>query len=190
MNQRDLLKICLRMVDDGDASPDFVLRASELARTSDGVARIFELWAEADNAADRREAIEALGELLDDHEPAGPTRRVTTWADVHQDSQGRDELKARLRAWVERSGGVTQVARRAGMAQSALSRLLNTSSQPRPATLARLASGIGVTVAQLERAPDEPARRRGTGIRLEFERSSRAAPTVRYRRDRSEGVSA
>lgn len=56
-----------------------------------------------------------------------------------------------LRAWREHLG-LTQeaVASRAGMKQPALARLERGESQPRRATLKRLAEAMGLTVAQLQ----------------------------------------
>ena len=43
-----------------------------------------------------------------------------------------------------------------GIPQPSLSRLLNTMSEPRPSTLARLAQAMGLTVADLDPRPARP----------------------------------
>ena len=54
------------------------------------------------------------------------------------------EHEAKLRRRVDEHGGVSEVARKAGMHQSALGRLLSSASMPRRTTSYRLANALDV----------------------------------------------
>jgi transcriptional regulator with XRE-family HTH domain len=63
--------------------------------------------------------------------------------------------KTRLRHLVEARGGVSVVAKRAGMRQPSLSRLLNSASVPRSSTVHRLARALDIPVGSLlPRSPE------------------------------------
>ncbi|MDQ3264273.1 MAG: helix-turn-helix domain-containing protein [Myxococcota bacterium] len=53
-------------------------------------------------------------------------------------------FKARLRLLIDKNGGVVEVARRAGIPQPSLSRMLNSSSMPRRSTLFKIANALNL----------------------------------------------
>ena len=57
--------------------------------------------------------------------------------------------KKRLRDLIDRHGGVSEVARRAGIPQPSLSRLLNDASRPRRATLYKIARALDVEESEI-----------------------------------------
>jgi len=151
---RDIKGIGVEMIDAGLPS-SFVLRVIELAKESEGVEDLVYLWAEAPDEDERREIEAELHGTIEDREPAGPAHRVESVDAGDHLLDQRRAMKEHLRQLVEQRGGVTNVARRAEMPQPSLSRLLNSLSEPRPATLLRLAQAMDLSVEALTPA-EEP----------------------------------
>lgn len=147
---KDLSFVAIQMINEG-LSETFVLRALSLARESEGVEDMLYLWRDEPG---ERPAIEAeIQAAIEDREPAGSAVEI-------QDGPAADRLigerlrqKEHIRALVAAHGGVSRVAEAAGIPQPSLSRFLNTPSEPRPATLHRLAVAMGLTVADLSVQP-------------------------------------
>jgi DNA-binding phage protein len=59
------------------------------------------------------------------------------------------EYKRKLRDLIDRHGGVTAVAQKAGIPQPSLSRMLASGSTPRRTTLYRIANALGVPESQI-----------------------------------------
>lgn len=57
--------------------------------------------------------------------------------------------KEKLRKLIDAHGGVSEVARKAGMHQSALSRMLNSASMPRRTTLYRIANALDLPETEI-----------------------------------------
>lgn len=127
----------------------FVLRVLELAGESEGVEDLVRLWAEAPDSDEREEVEAELHEALEDREGGARDLRIASAEQADRLLATRLAWKQHLRKLVEDRGGVSAVARRAEMPQPSLSRLLNTPSEPRPATLARLATAMELTVKAL-----------------------------------------
>ena len=121
----------------------WVLDVAALADTNDGVRELMDLWTGSASEPDRDAAIAALQDCLDDAEGQGPFVRLRTSVDAEAEVERRRRYKAALRALVEAQGGVSIVARAAGLPQPSLSRLLNSGSWPRPRTLTQLARALG-----------------------------------------------
>jgi len=126
-----------------------VLRIVELARESEGVDDLLNLWAEAPDAEERQQVEADLYAMIEDREPAGGTAQVASVDDGDALLAARRTQKEHLRRLVEAHGGVSEVARRADIPQPSLSRLLGSVSEPRPATLNRLAAAMGLAPAAL-----------------------------------------
>jgi DNA-binding phage protein len=155
MNDRDIQAIGIEMVV-GGLPYAFVLRVLDLARESDGVADLIHLWAEAPDADERREVEADLQGMIEDREPAGEPLAVVSVDSGDQLLDERRRRKDHLRRLVEEHGGVSEVARRAEMPQPSLSRLLNSMSEPRPATMKRLAEAMRLSVSALSTDPPTP----------------------------------
>ena len=132
----------------------FVLRVIELANESEGVEDLLHLWAEASNADERGEVEADLYEAIEDRELAEATLKLGSVEAVSRLFAERQALKKHLRRVVEASGGVSEVARWAGMPQPALSRILNSMSELRPATMHRLAKAMNVPTEALNPVND------------------------------------
>lgn len=133
----------------------FVLRVVALARESEGVEDMLHLWDEAESERDT--ILAELQAALDDREPSSPPLAVESVDDAEQVLAERQRQKAHIRALIEQRGGVSRVAELAGVPQPSLSRFLNTPSEPRPATLYRLARAMGLSVAALSADTEQRA---------------------------------
>ena len=130
----------------------FVASCSELARTDQGIYELMELWYEADSEDDREETLADLQDLVDEAAdlPSQPTEKPYVPFDgLDAVASTVMEHKKRLRDLIDKHGGVTAVARKIGMPQPSLSRLLNSASMPRRTTLYRIANGLGVPESEV-----------------------------------------
>jgi DNA-binding phage protein len=129
--------------------PDFIVNASELARSDQGVYDLMALWVEADNdVAEREEIVADIQESLDDYHdaPASPQKRPYIKFDQLEDVAQRVLAeKRKLRQIIDRHGGVSVVAQKSGIPQPSLSRLLNSASVPRRSTLYKIANALDLS---------------------------------------------
>lgn len=127
-----------------------------LAKESRGAMDLLHLWGE--HVAERDEIVVELDQMLEDRDPDdGQTLRISSHADADAELARRQRMKVYLRAVIDRNGGVSKVAAAAGMTQPSLSRLLNSMSEPRPATLRRIAAAIGAPASALDFDASEAA---------------------------------
>lgn len=110
---------------------------------------LLRLWAEAPDAAERQQVEADLYAMIEDREPAGGSPQVPSVDGEGALLAARRAQKEHLWRLVEAQGGVREVARRADIPQPSLSRLLGSVSEPRPATLNRLAAAMGLAPAAL-----------------------------------------
>ena len=124
----------------------FVASISDLARTDQGVFDLLAMWADAEGDDDERHEILAdLQESLDDYEdaPSQPLQKPYIPFDALDDiAKDVRAFKKKLRSTIEKHGGVSEVARRTGIPQPSLSRMLNSSSMPRRSTLYKIANAL------------------------------------------------
>ncbi len=146
-----LARIVVAMSDAGlDAT--FVRRAQDLAREDQGAYELLELWSEEDDESERKEILADMQDMLDEADdlPSRPLEKpyigLGQLDDVAKRVRGHKE---HLRQLIDAHGGVSEVARQAGMHQSALSRLLNSASMPRRSTLYRIANAMGVSESEV-----------------------------------------
>ncbi|NOY90817.1 MAG: helix-turn-helix transcriptional regulator [Deltaproteobacteria bacterium] len=140
--------IGVKMVDTG-LPTSFVLRVLELARESEGIDDLLQLWADAPDTAERQAVEAELGATIDDRDGGAGDFVIDSTDAAGELLEQRRRFKARLRRLIAERGGVSAVARRAEMPQPSLSRLLNSMSEPRSSTLHRLADAMDLTVADL-----------------------------------------
>ena len=130
---------------------DFTAAALRGADADEGIAELMILWNQS-NADDRDKIIADIQDLLDDANdlamPPAPRPRVS-YKDLDHVVAGVRAHKQRLRDLIDRHGGVSEVARRSGIPQPSLSRLLNSGSMPRRTTLYKLASALDVSEAEI-----------------------------------------
>lgn len=129
--------------------PAFIRAASELARTDQGIYDLMALWLDAKgDGAERDEIAADLQDSIDDYQdaPSSPLKKPYIRFDQLDDVGDRVlEEKARLRDLIDRHGGVTAVARKAGIPQPSLSRMLNSASIPRRSTLYKIANALDLS---------------------------------------------
>lgn len=134
----------------GAGLPDaFIAEAVRAADGNEGVRELMLLWAEAE--ADDRDAICAdIQELLNDleevpvrNDPPQKRPRVA-FDDLDVALVQIKAHKQKLRDLVDKHGGVSEVARRTGIPQPSLSRMLNSGAMPRRSTLYKIANALGL----------------------------------------------
>lgn len=127
---------------------DFIVEASELARTDQGLFDLMALWVDANDATERDEIVADIQESLDDYRdaPSSPQKRPRIRFDQLEDViQGVMAEKAKLRQIIDRHGGVSAVAQQCGIPQPSLSRMLNSPSVPRRSTLYKIANALDLS---------------------------------------------
>lgn len=142
-----LARIVVQMQDAG-LPIEFVAAANELASVDQGAFELLDLWARAENEQDRDETIADIQELLDEGEelPRHTAERPKlAFSDLDGVVQQILAHKQRIRDLIDRNGGVSEVARRAGIPQPSLSRMLSSASMPRRTTLYKIAKAIGAS---------------------------------------------
>jgi DNA-binding phage protein len=131
---------------------DFVADVDRMARAWEGVYDLMMLWRDAPDAAQRSEVEADLHEAMNDIVEAPPTPEKKPYVPFDDlDAVARHVLafKKRLRALIDQHGGVTEVARRSGIPQPSLSRMLSSASMPRRTTLYKIANAIGAREAAI-----------------------------------------
>lgn len=133
--------------------PAFIVAASELARTDQGVYDLMALWLDAKgDDAERDEIIADLQDSIDDYQdaPSSPLKKPYIRYEQLDDVGDRiREEKARLRELIDQHGGVTAVAKKAGIPQPSLSRMLNSASIPRRTTLYKIANALDLPETEI-----------------------------------------
>lgn len=130
----------------------FIRDADELARTDQGVYDLMALWLGEDDVEERGEIIADIQESLDDYAdaPAHPIKKPYIKFDQLDDVVRRILAdKTRLKALVDSHGGVSAVARKSGIPQPSLSRMLNSPSMPRRSTLYKIANALDLSEADI-----------------------------------------
>lgn len=127
----------------------FVRSVFDVAQASAGAFHLVELWAEAPTAADRDEVVADLQEVIDDHLEQGSTKPKIDYKRLDEVGTSITAHKAKLRRLIDKHGGVSQVAARCGIPQPSLSRMLNSGSMPRRATLFKIASALDVDESEI-----------------------------------------
>lgn len=127
---------------------DFIVKASELARFDQGVYDLMALWDEANDATEQGAIVADIQDSLDDYRdaPANPEKRPYIRYDQLEDVAQRVVAeKAKLRQLIDKHGGVSAVAQKCGIPQPSLSRMLNSASVPRRATLYKIANALDLS---------------------------------------------
>lgn len=136
------------MVEMGAAGLDqeFIVTASELARTDQGVFDLMALW-KGSNPEERDEIVADIQESVDDYQDAPQSPVKKPYIDFDKLGDVAAEVlvkKEKLRDIIDQHGGVSAVAKKAGIPQPSLSRMLNSPSMPRKSTLYRIANALDV----------------------------------------------
>lgn len=126
---------------------EFIARVMDLARVDQGVYELLELWSETEDLNDRERLVADLQETVDEEDELTATvveKPRIAFDNLEGIATKIVEHKRKLRDLIDRHGGVSAVARKSGIPQPSLSRLLNSASMPRRTTLYRLARAMGL----------------------------------------------
>ena len=130
----------------------FIVAADELARWDQGIYDLMAMWLDADDSAERDEIVADLQDSLDDYAdaPAEPMKKPYIKFEKLDDVVQKILTdKDRLRALVDKHGGVSAVARKSGIPQPSLSRMLNSASMPRRTSLYKIANALDLSEAEI-----------------------------------------
>ncbi len=131
---------------------NFIVAASELARTDQGVYDLMALWQGAKDDSEKDEIVADIQESIDDYRDAPPAPMKKPYikfeklGDVAQQVMAK---KAKLRDIIDRHGGISAVAQKTGIPQPSLSRMLNSPSMPRRSTLYRIANALDLPETEI-----------------------------------------
>jgi DNA-binding phage protein len=151
---KQVMKLASIMVEMKKAGLDqtFIVGASELARTDQGVFDLMALWLGTKDDTERNEIVADIQDSLDDYRDAPPAPlkkpyiKFEKLGDVAKQVMAK---KAKLRDIIDRHGGVSAVAQKTGIPQPSLSRMLNSPSMPRRSTLYRIANALKLSEADI-----------------------------------------
>jgi hypothetical protein len=138
-------------MDKAGIDKDFIVAADALARSDQGVYDLMAMWEDAD-PAEQDEIIADIQDSIDDYAdaPSEPTERPYIRFDQLDDVvQKILKDKTRLRDLVDKHGGVSAVARKSGIPQPSLSRMLNSASMPRRSSLYKIANALNLSEAEI-----------------------------------------
>ena len=128
-----------------DLDRGFLAAAYELAFTDQGAYDLFELWSETDDPAERDEILADIQDLVDDNRDAPKQPLQKPYVKFEQLDEVTGHVlkdKATLRSIIDKHGGVSAVAKKTGIPQPSLSRMLNSASIPRRSTLYKIANAL------------------------------------------------
>ena len=150
-----VMNLATIMVAMGNAglAQDFIVQASELARTDQGVYDLMAMWLAANgDVEEQAETVADLQESLDDYKdaPSEPLKKPYIKFDKLDEVTGQVvKFKKHLRDLIDRNGGVSQVAQKSGIPQPSLSRMLNSASMPRRSTLYKIANALDLPESEI-----------------------------------------
>ena len=128
----------------------FVLDVCHLARQDNSILGLMELWADESDKGERAEIIADLQDHIDDDNELprhGKPVEASKISFHNLDSLTNDiaGFKAKFKDLIDRHGGPVAVAKKVGMPQPSLSRLLNSGSMPRRSTLYKIAKALNLS---------------------------------------------
>lgn len=126
---------------------DWVVAVERLAKADQGVFDLMKLWQHAEDKEAKAQIVSDLQDSLDDYAdaPSEPTQRPKIpFDDLEAVTRHVLAEKRKLRDLIDRHGGVSAVAKKSGIPQPSLSRLLKSASMPRRSTLYKIAVALGV----------------------------------------------
>jgi DNA-binding phage protein len=125
----------------------FICSLMENCQRYTGLKDLMEMWFEETDSGEKDKIIADLQESLDDIEnaPQKPENRpYLGFDDLEEIKIDVIAFKKRLRAEVDRQGGISNLARKAGIPQASLSRFFTSASMPRRTTLFKIAKALNL----------------------------------------------
>lgn len=125
----------------------FICSLMEHCQRYEGIRDLMELWFDESDSGERDKIIADLQESLEDIEDApqkSEERPYLRFDDLKEIKDDVVAFKDRLRAEVDRQGGINELARRTGIPQPSLSRFFTSSSMPRRTTIYKIAKALNL----------------------------------------------
>jgi DNA-binding phage protein len=130
----------------------FIFDAQKVAQLDQGVFDLMEMWLAAKKQDDRDEVVADIQEVVEDYVEAPPQpleKPRISFDELDKVASQVMDFKKKLRDLIDRHGGVSAVARKSGIPQPSLSRMLNSATMPRRTTLYRIANALDVSEAEI-----------------------------------------
>jgi Helix-turn-helix len=140
------------MLSQAGVDTTFIAAAAELAREDQGVFDLMALWRDTSDPTERDEILADIQESISDYEDAPPKplrKPYIEFDNLDQVARQVLEYKKRLRDLIDRNGGVSAVAKKCGIPQPSLSRMLHSASMPRRSTLYKIANAINAPESEV-----------------------------------------
>ena len=126
---------------------EFIDKVARLAQEDEGVFELMVMWSQEE---ERDSAVDALQELVEDHENEGPIERpYIRFDDLEAIAGNIVAFKSRLRDKVDAWGGISRLARATGIPQPSLSRFFGSGAMPRRTTLYKIAKAMDLSAADI-----------------------------------------
>ena len=125
----------------------FICSLMEHCLPYEGIRDLMELWFEETDPHERDKVVADLQESLDDivSAPQKPEERpYLRFDDLKEIKHDVLAFKNRLRAEVDRQGGISVLARKTGIPQPSLSRFFSSSAMPRRTTIYKIAKALNL----------------------------------------------
>jgi DNA-binding phage protein len=125
----------------------FIDKVAQLAQQDEGVFELLVMWSQEE---ERDAAVDALQELVEDHENEGPIERpYIRFDDLEAIAANVIAFKTKLRDKVDAWGGISRLSRATGIPQPSLSRLFSSAAMPRRTTLYKIAKAMDLSAAEI-----------------------------------------
>jgi DNA-binding phage protein len=125
----------------------FIDKVAQLAQQDEGVFELLVMWSQEE---ERDAAVDALQELVEDHENEGPIERpYIRFDDLEAIAANIVAFKTKLRDKVDAWGGISRLSRVTGIPQPSLSRLFSSAAMPRRTTLYKIAKAMDLSAAEI-----------------------------------------
>jgi DNA-binding phage protein len=142
----EVFKIATAMNDAG-LPVEFIDKVARLAQQDEGVFELLVMWSQDE---ERDAAVDALQELVEDHENEGPIERpYIRFDDLEAIASDVVAFKTKLRDKVDAWGGISRLARATGIPQPSLSRFFSSAAMPRRTTLYKIAKAMDLSAAEI-----------------------------------------
>jgi DNA-binding phage protein len=146
VDRLEVFKIATAMNEAG-LPVEFISKVAQIAQQDEGVFELMVMWSQEE---ERDVAVEALQELVEDHENEGPIERpYVRFDDLEGIAADVVAFKARLRDKVDAWGGISELSRATGIPQPSLSRFFGSGSMPRRTTLYKIARAMKLSEADI-----------------------------------------
>jgi len=130
----------------------FIANAVEIGLYYEGVFDLFNLWVEEESKDDKNQLVADIQDEINEYkeQPREPVKKPYIKYN-HLDMIGKDIIgfKAHLKTIVDQWGGITKLAKEAGIPQPSLSRFFSSSSMPRRTTLYRIAEALNLSEKEI-----------------------------------------